>query len=314
MIVAFVISRFRRRRTDRQRDHDTTVAATLPGYGPRRQDLIEPDDHHPVNCPRTGAIPSGSGNSGDVGMINSPSMSLSGINSAPVSAGGFSRHPHNPVHPVHGFGQTYNPYADRQGPYQHADPGPNNTGGITNFSVPSGSGVGLPFFAHSQQDSIGSSEPLLGANSDMDTSPEPAIPSVPARNPLRLTGGAGNTPDEGSSNETTGYRYDDDVEYEALRKGSLKVHRRSYLSLQLLTVHSRFETTRISFALLKRHNPCDGGFACLWTIYLPFSSNSSLFTVMPTGIGDYIFLFDSCRAVIGRCFVPASYRRTYPGH
>lgn len=182
--------------------------------------------------PRTATTPTGSGNGVDVGRTSPPSMSLSGINSTPVTAGRSSRHPHNPPYLADPFAQTYNPYADNRVPYRYADPGPNSTGGIPNFSVPSGSGVGPLLSSHSQNDSTGSSEPLLGVNLDIETSPDSAIPFVPPRNPLRLMGGAGDTPrDAGrrfngrsSDNESTSYRDDDDVEYGALRTGSLKVH------------------------------------------------------------------------------------------
>ena len=264
-LVLFVIFRFRRRRTFRQRDHETTVAETLAEYGIGRQDLIEPDDHHPVNGSGTVTTPASSGNSADAGRTGSPNMSLSGINSIPVSAGGFGRHPHNPTYHADVFGQTYNPYTDNQGPHRHADPGPSDPGRIPNFSVPSGSGVVLPYFNHSQQDSMGSSEPLLGVNPDTDQSPEPAIPSVPPRNPLRVVEGTGigNTPSDvdgrvngGSSNdERTGYTDYDDEEYGALRKGSLKVCPLGSRQFDApLTTYFRFETTRISLALLKRRH------------------------------------------------------------
>lgn len=233
-LVFFVIFCFRRRRTGRQRDRDATVAQTLADFGFRRQVLIESEDHLPANGPRTVTTPTGSGNSADVGRTSSPNMSLSGINPVPVSAGGFNWNTHNPPYLPDGFAQTSykNPYTNNQAPHRHAYPGPSDSGGIPNFSVPSGSGAGLPFFGHSPQDSTGSSEPLLGANSGVGTSPEPAIPSVPPRNPLRLMGGAEDTPDDvfgrvigrSLNDENTGYRYDDDVEDGgALRKGSLKV-------------------------------------------------------------------------------------------
>jgi len=230
-IAFFVIFFFRRKRRVRQRDHDTTIAETLEEYGIGRQDLIEPDDHHPINGPRTVTTPTGSGNSADVGRTSSPSMSLSGINPVPVSAGGFTRYPHHPTYPADNFGPTYNPYADNRVLYHHADPGPSNPGGIPNFSALPGSGVPLPFFGNSQQDGAGSSEQLLGANSHIGTSLEPTIPSVPPRNPLRLMGDPGNISGDGSghvnvggsNDESTGYRHGYNVEYEGLRKGSLKV-------------------------------------------------------------------------------------------
>lgn len=227
--IAFVlIFCFRRRRKSRQRDHDTTEI--LKDHGNGRHVLIDSDDHLPGNDPRTVATPTGPVNGVDAGMPTPPTMSLNRINPAPVSVG-FDRRPHNPAYLPNGFGPTYNPYTENQVPYRHADPGRTNHGGIPNFSVPSGSGVGPPFFGHSQNDSNGSSEPLLGVNSDADASPEPAIPSVPPRNPLRPMGGAGNSPGDigglvngRSWKESTSYRDDDSVDYGALRKGSLKVH------------------------------------------------------------------------------------------
>lgn len=228
-VVFFVMCRFRRKRTVRQRDRDTTVAETLAEHGIGRLHLIDSNDDHPSNGPRTVITPTGSGNNVEVGRTSPPNLSLSGINLAPVSTGGFNRHLNNPAYPAGNLGRTYNPYAGNQVPYRYAEPGPSNPSGVPNFSVPSGSGVGLPFFNHSPQDSMGSSEPLLGVSSDIDASLDPVIPSVPPRNPLRLTGGVENMPSSvggrgngGSLNEES-HIDDDDIEYGALRTGSLKV-------------------------------------------------------------------------------------------
>lgn len=216
----------------REREHDTAVAATLAEHGLGRHALIDPDDHHPVSDLRTVTTPTGSGSSADARRTSSPSMTLGGINPGPVSAGGFGRQGHNPPYFADSFGQAYNPYADftnNQVPHQHSDPGPSNPSGMHNFSLPLVSGVGLPFFSHGTKDSMGSSEPLLSAVFDNDPAPEPTIPAVPPRNPLRLMGGArdayGGHGGEGSSNgENTGYRDDDDdVDYGGFRQGSLKV-------------------------------------------------------------------------------------------
>jgi hypothetical protein len=207
-------------------DHDTVVAATLAEHGFGRQTLIDADDDHPVSDPRT---PSGSGSSADMRRASTPSMTLSGINMGPVSVGGYGRHSHNSSYPADSLGQTYNPYTDNQVPSHNINLGPSNSGGAPNISLPYDSGVGRSFFGHGPQDSTGSSEPLLGATYGSDTPPEPATPAVPARNPLRLVGGAGSYDNERSgggnlNDEDVGY--DDDDEYEGLRKRSLKVRLR----------------------------------------------------------------------------------------
>jgi hypothetical protein len=70
----------------------------------------------------------------------------------------------------------------------------------------------ITFFGRDEKRGMESSEPLLGATSDSDTSPE--HPIVPPRNPLRLLGG--------SADGHGGYE-DDDFEYEAHRNRLLKV-------------------------------------------------------------------------------------------
>ena len=229
-IVFFILFWFRRRRKTRRLDHDTAVAATLAEHGYGRQNLIDPDDDHPVGGPRT-TIHSGSGSSADR-RASTPSMTLSGLNPGPVSGSGYGQQSHNLLYQADSFGQTYNPYMDNQGSYQNANPGPSNAGGMSDFGLPSVSGVGRPFFHHGPKDSMGSSEPLLGGTSGSDTPPEPATPTIPPRNPLRLTGGAGSMYDDNNGqgsgaspdDKNRGYEGDDDdIECEALRKRSLKV-------------------------------------------------------------------------------------------
>ncbi|KAF9651871.1 hypothetical protein BDM02DRAFT_3109979 [Thelephora ganbajun] len=229
-IAFFVLFWFRRRRKTRRLDHDAAVAATLAEHGYGRQSLIDADDDHPASDPRAMATPSGSGSSADM-RASTPSMTLGGFNPGPVSAGGYGRQSHDLPYLADSLGHAYNPYTDNEVQHRNASPGQSNSGGMPSFSLPSVPGVGRPFFGHGPKDSMGSSEPLLGANSGSDTPPEPATPVIPPRNPLRLLGGAGdrhssNTGhgDGGSSNdEDGGYRDDDDFEYEALRKRSLKV-------------------------------------------------------------------------------------------
>lgn len=227
-VAFFVLFFFRRRRRNRRRDHDTAVAATLAEHGLGRQALIGPDDHHPVSESGFVITPTGSGSSADTRRTSSPSTSMNGINPGPVLPVGFGRQPHPPYRDD-SFGQiSFNPYADNQAPYWHPNPGPSSSSRMPNPSLPSGSGVGLPFFGHGPQQSMGSIEPLLGAIFDSDTSPAPA---VPPRNPRRAMGSAGGTHGDiggrgnsGISNgENAGYRDDDDVEYEGLGRGSLRV-------------------------------------------------------------------------------------------
>lgn len=240
-LVFFLLFCFRRRRRNRIRDHDTAIAATLAEHGFGRQELIDPDDVRPASDPRTTTTPTGSGGSSDTRRTSSPSMSLSGINPGPVSAVGFGRQPPGTQHYADNFGQMsynpysthnpYDPYMDSQVPYRHANPGPSNPGRMQNFSLPNVPGVGLPFFNHGPKESMGSTEPLLGAISDNDVPPEPAIPAVPPRNPRRLMEPAGDTyGDTGRSgsggrpnDEKSSYRDDDRTEYGGVKRGSLRV-------------------------------------------------------------------------------------------
>jgi len=213
-------------------DHDTAVEATLAEHGYRRQNLIDAEDDHPVNDPRIMSTPSGSGSSADLRRVSTPSMTLG---TGPVSVGGYDWQPYNPPHLAGNLGQTYTPYTDNHASYQNANPGKNNLGGMQSFSLPSVSGVGIPFFGHGPQESVGSFEPLLGVTSVNDTPPEHPTPAIPRRNPLRLLGDTGNGHGDGdgrgdggiSKGENGGYE-DDDTEYEALKKRSLKVRNNPY--------------------------------------------------------------------------------------
>jgi len=229
-ILFFILFWFRRRREARRLDHDTAVAATLAEHGYGRHNLIDADDDYPASDPRTMTTPSGSGSSGDTRRASTPSMTLGGFNTRPVSAGGYGRQSHGPPYLADSLGQmynSYNPYTDNQASYQNTDTGPSYSGGMAAFSLPSVIGAGRPFFGHGPQDSVGSSEPLLWGISGSDTPPEPATPTIPPRNPLRLLRGAGTgggtDSGGGSKNEGGGYRDDDDTDYEAFRKSSLKV-------------------------------------------------------------------------------------------
>jgi len=78
---------------------------------------------------------------------------------------------------------------------------------------------------------MGSTEPLLGGNFGSDSPPEYSTPILPARNPMRPAGGAGRRRSdgrsgEGDSNDDASFYEDDDLEFEALRKRSLKVRAR----------------------------------------------------------------------------------------
>lgn len=221
-IVFFILFWFRRRRKTRRLDHDTVVAATLAEHGYGRHSLIDADDRHPASDPRTTSMLSGSTSSGDMRRTSTPSMTLSALNAGLVSGSGYGRQPHNPPYFADSLGQTYNPYAESQLPYQNANPGPSNSGGaggVPYFSLPSVPGVGRPSFGHHPEDSAGSSEPLLGVNSGGDSPPEPGTPAIPPRNPLRLVGGG----NRGNDGQDSGGYEDDDTEREALGKRSLRV-------------------------------------------------------------------------------------------
>ena len=221
-IVFFILFWFRRRRKTRRLDHDTAVAATLAAHGFGRQNLIDADDDHLVSDPRTVTPPSGSGSSGGASI---PSMGMGGFNPRPVSVGEYGRQYNNPSYLADTLGQTFNPYAGYQAqPHNVNVPGPSNSGGAPNFSLP-GPGVGHSFNGHGPKESMGSNEPLLWATY---TPPEPPTPVVPPRNPMRLMPGTASGHDSssghgdgGSSNG--GYQDDDDDVYEALRKRTLKV-------------------------------------------------------------------------------------------
>ena len=123
------------------------------------------------------------------------------------------------------YGQTYDPNMGYQMP-QNVSPGPSSSPRF----IPSGSGVGWSSFGHSQRDSSGTNEPLLGGPLDYDTPPEYASPLIPPRNPLRLFGGAEDESgggdvygDEGGSSGGGGGFDDEEHEYEALKKLSLKI-------------------------------------------------------------------------------------------
>jgi len=211
-------------------DQDTAVEATLAEHGYKRQNLIDAEDDQPVNDPRITSTPSGSGSSAYSRRVSTPSVTLGGPNTGPVSVGGYDWQPYNPPHLAGNLGQTYTPYTDNHASYQNANPGQSNPGGMPSFSLPSVSGVGLPFFGHGPQESVGSFEPLLGVTSGNDTPPGHPTPAIPPRNPLRLLGDTGNGHGDGdgrgdgiiSKDENGGYE-DDDAEYEALNKRSLKV-------------------------------------------------------------------------------------------
>ena len=157
-------------------------------------------------------------------------MSLTGNNPGPVSAAGFGRQAYNPPYYADSLGQiSYNPYMGNQVPYRHTNPGPSDSSRMHNFSLPSVTGTGPPFFGHGPQDSMGSSEPLLGAFTDSE--PEPPVPPVPPRNPQRPVGGSGG-PTRGDGgvrdnrvvlNGGSSVYTDDDVAYGGLRRGSLRV-------------------------------------------------------------------------------------------
>lgn len=258
-IVFFVLFWFRRRRKTRELDHDTAVAATLAEHGYGRQNLIDADDDQPVSALRTVTPPSGSGNSSDR-RTSTPSMTMGGFGTGPVSTGGYGRQSHSPSYPVDSLGQTYNPYTDNQVPYHDVNHGMTNPSEMSKYSLPSGSGtIGRPFFGHGPNDSLGSSEPLLGS-SGRGTPPEPPTPAVPPRNPLRLLGGPGSEHDHddvygGLDDGSGGYKDGDDFEYEAFRKRSLKVRSgsicRSDISLRVLIIGVRSETTQSDLTSLK---------------------------------------------------------------
>jgi len=218
-IVFFILFWFRRRRKNRRLDHDAVVAATLAEHGYGRQSLIGADDDHPVSDP----------SSSDMRRTSTPSMTLSGLNMGPVSAGGYGRQSY-PPYLADSFGQTYNPYTDNQVPYPYTYPGPSNSGGNPGFGLPTVSGVGLSLFGHGPHESMGSNEPLLWGNSGSDSPPEADTPVIPPRNPLRLArdtrsrlAGSDQASGGTSYNGNGGYE-DDDEEYETLRKHSLKVY------------------------------------------------------------------------------------------
>jgi len=227
-IVFFVLSYFRRRRELRKRDRDATVAETLAEHGIMRQDLIDPDDHHPVNDQRAVITPTGSGSSARTRRTSSPSMSLTGFTPMPVSSIGFNHQSYNQPYHADTFGQTYDSYGDNQMTY----PGPSASSRVQNSSPPSVSHVSRPFFSHGTRPSAASIEPLLGAFSESDTPPRPIIPPVPPRNPSRVTGSIRHTQGDididnrGSPNDgNTGHGDydDDDVRYSRFRQGSLRV-------------------------------------------------------------------------------------------
>lgn len=229
-ILVSVFYYFHRKRKKRKLEYDTAVAATLEEHGFGRQSLIGPDDVRPTSGPRSLTTPTGSGSSSDTRRTSSPSMSLAGINPGPVSAAGFGRQAYNPPYHADSFGQiSYNPYADNQVPYRHTNPGPSDSSRMHNFTLPSVTGAGLPFFGHGPKYSMGSSEPLLGTFSDSE--PEPPVPPVPPRNPQRPVGGAtdptrgdgGGRDNRGVLNEGSSVYTDDDVAYGGLRRGSLRV-------------------------------------------------------------------------------------------
>ena len=219
-VVFSIFFWFRRRRRTRRLDHDTAVAVTLAEHGYRRQNLIDGDDDHLVSDPRTTSTPSGS--TADLRRASTPSMTLS---TGPVSVGVHGWQPYNPHYLADSLGQTHNPYAVNQASYLNASPGPSNPGGMPSF--------GLPFYGHGTKESMGSSEPLLGVTSGGDTPPEhptPAGPAIPPRNPMRLLGDTGNSHGDGNgrgdggiSKDGSGGYEDDDTEYEAFKKRSLKV-------------------------------------------------------------------------------------------
>lgn len=218
-IVFFILFWFRRRRKTRRLDHDTVVAATLAEHGYGRHSLIDADDSHPASDPRTTSMLSGSRSSGDARRASTPSMTLSALNTGLVSGGGHGRQPHNTPYLADSLGQTYNPYADSQLPYQNTYPGPSNSGGsggVHYFSLPS---AGRPPFGHHTEDSAGSNEPLLGGNSENDSPPEPGTPAIPPRNPLRLVGGG----HRGNDEQDSGGYEEGDAEHDALGKRSLRV-------------------------------------------------------------------------------------------
>ena len=111
-----------------------------------------------------------------------------------------------------------------QAPQQGGDPGPSNPGGSSGFGLLSG----WPFFAQGQKDTMGSTEPLLGGNFGSDSPPEYSTPILPAMDPMMPVGGArrrrsDGRSGEGDSNDDASFYEDDDFEYEALAKRSLKV-------------------------------------------------------------------------------------------
>ena len=232
-VVLFVLFWFRRRRATRLLDHDTAVAATLAEHGYGRQNLIDADDDHRVSAPVTTTTPSGSGSGSDMRRVSSPSMTLPGFGTGPISASGYGRQSHNTSYLADSLGQTYNPYTNNQPQHYDTNRGPSDPSETSRYSPPSTSGVVRPFFGHDPKDSLGSSEPLLGAiPSGSATPPDHTTPVVPPRNPLRLIGGTGSRPDSnngyrgvgGSIDENGGYEDDFDSEYdERLRRQSLKV-------------------------------------------------------------------------------------------
>jgi hypothetical protein len=284
------------------------VEETLAEHG--RQALFEPEDQYPVNVTR----PTSSGNSVDLGTTSSPSMSLrSGIISPLPSTRGSSRHYRNPTYLADDFSQAYNPYTDNQAQHRRADPRLNYPGRMPNSSVQSGSGAGgvrpqfLGHIGHSQNDSMGSNEPLL-PGSDIDASVGPPVPFVPHRSPLRMVGGAGNMHggvggrvNRGSWNdESASDRYNDDDQHGALRTGSLRVRSRVVDLIQL----SDFLPPILGSKQPGLISPCSNnishataGLLTCTLITKPFSLNSGLFAVLLTGMGDYIFLYPWTAAV-----------------
>ena len=229
-IVASVMFWFRRARRRRVLDHDTALAAARAEVEGRN--FIDPGDdaYGPtvgsgsITDPGRGSPPSTT----YAGRGSPPSATYAGINTMPVSTGGYGWQPSAPTYG--NFDQAYDPYRDNQAPYRNVAAGPSNFNPVPISSLPSGSS-GLPFLSHSQQDSLGSgsTDPLLGPIPESDSSPEPAIPPVPPRNPMRLVGGARDMHggldgrDGGNSyGENIGYQ-DDGEEGEAPRRRSLKV-------------------------------------------------------------------------------------------
>jgi hypothetical protein len=235
-IIASVLFWFRRARRRRVLDHDTALAAARAEVEGRN--FIDPGDDAYGPTVGSGSIAdTGRGSppsATQAGRGSPPSATYAGINTMPISTGGYGWQPSAPTYLPDNFDQAYDPYRDNQAPYRNVAAGPSNFNAVPISSLPSGSS-GLPFLSHSQQDSLGSrsTDPLLGPVPESDASPEPAMPPVPPRNPMRLMGGTRDRHGSADRRDNGGNLYggnagyqDDEDEDEAPRRRSLKVRQR----------------------------------------------------------------------------------------